>query len=273
MKLLTINTHSLVEENYEEKLKIFISAIINEKPDIIAMQEVNQSCAAEIVSPENFGIRPCSEGVPLRADNHALRVMKLLTDFGISYHCVCMPFKTGYVGYEEGPAIMSLAPIEEVDEFLISRSSSYSSWKTRKALGIKSGGSWFYSIHTGWWNDESEPFISQWERISAHLKDKDKVWLMGDFNCRDDIRNEGYDHIKGSGWYDSYAAAEVKDSGFTAESAIDGWREPKSEKIRIDYIWCNKPNDIKESRVVFNGINYGVISDHFGVMVTVNTVK
>ena len=42
MKLLTLNTHSLVEENYSEKLSIFVKAVAEIKPDIIALQEVNQ---------------------------------------------------------------------------------------------------------------------------------------------------------------------------------------------------------------------------------------
>ena len=43
IKLLTLNTHSLIENNYKTKLKIFTDAILQEKPDIIALQEVNQT--------------------------------------------------------------------------------------------------------------------------------------------------------------------------------------------------------------------------------------
>ena len=42
MKILTLNTHSLQEENYEQKLNWFVEGILKERPDIIAMQEVNQ---------------------------------------------------------------------------------------------------------------------------------------------------------------------------------------------------------------------------------------
>jgi len=41
MKLLTLNTHSIIEENYEQKFKIFVDEIYKERPDIIALQEVN----------------------------------------------------------------------------------------------------------------------------------------------------------------------------------------------------------------------------------------
>ena len=40
MKLLTLNTHSLREENQEQKLEWFLEAVMAEKPDIIALQEV-----------------------------------------------------------------------------------------------------------------------------------------------------------------------------------------------------------------------------------------
>ncbi len=42
MKLITLNTHSLIEEHYEKKLRAFAEVIRKEKPDILAMQEVNQ---------------------------------------------------------------------------------------------------------------------------------------------------------------------------------------------------------------------------------------
>ena len=43
MKILTLNTHSLQEENYAEKLEGFIERILVEQPDVVALQEVNQS--------------------------------------------------------------------------------------------------------------------------------------------------------------------------------------------------------------------------------------
>ena len=52
MKLLTLNTHSLQETHYEEKLEQFIEEIVKTQPDIIAMQEVNQSISAPSAGPE-----------------------------------------------------------------------------------------------------------------------------------------------------------------------------------------------------------------------------
>ena len=41
MKLMTLNTHSLVESSYEEKKEKFIETLIVEQPDVVALQEVN----------------------------------------------------------------------------------------------------------------------------------------------------------------------------------------------------------------------------------------
>ena len=49
MKLITLNTHSLIEEHYEEKLRAFADLICKERPDILAMQEVNQLASEEIL--------------------------------------------------------------------------------------------------------------------------------------------------------------------------------------------------------------------------------
>ena len=41
MRLLTLNTHSLVEPDYEAKRKFFVDFIAKEQPDVFALQEVN----------------------------------------------------------------------------------------------------------------------------------------------------------------------------------------------------------------------------------------
>ena len=48
MKLLTLNTHSLLEKNYLQKLDQFVDTIIKEQPDILSLQEVNQSITAPL---------------------------------------------------------------------------------------------------------------------------------------------------------------------------------------------------------------------------------
>ena len=55
MKLITLNTHSLVEPDYENKLKLFAEAVLRERPDVVALQEVNQSMGEPAVEQERLG--------------------------------------------------------------------------------------------------------------------------------------------------------------------------------------------------------------------------
>ena len=87
---------------------------------------------------------------------------------------------------------------------------------------------------------------------------------MGDFNTDANGNPEDYQNILNQGLYDTYVLAEKKDNGVTVDKGIHGWAHDKSQK-RIDYIFSNKELKVKESKVIFNGKNQGVISDHFGI--------
>ena len=160
MKLLTLNTHSLIEENYKQKLSDFVLAIIRELPDVIALQEVNQRQDAPTVSQENLhGYTPC-EAAQIRHGNHVLRVVEELRLANVNYHWTWLPIKRGYAKYDEGVAIMSRTPIEATDTLKISRTDHYNNWKTRRLLGVRLGHVWFYCVHLGWWDDPDEPLHS-----------------------------------------------------------------------------------------------------------------
>ena len=95
---------------------------------------------------------------------------------------------------------------------------------------------------------------------------------MGDFNSPSNIPREGYEYIKKFGWYDTWQLAKEKDSGITVGKVIDGWKERiKSDEVeegmRIDYIWCNEDAKVKYSKVICNGKNYPIVSDHYGIMI------
>ena len=66
-----------------------------------------------------------------------------------------------------------------------------------------------------------------------------------------------------------------ENKGKNIPQVIDGWREAdgrskaaKNEK-RLDYIFCNTQADVRTSNVICNGKNAPVVSDHYGVMITV----
>lgn len=266
MKLLTINTHSIIENDYKRKLDVFINAINEIKPDIITMQEVNQTSTEDAIMHNDARI--FNDGtIPIKRDNHAYCVQKGLEKFGCYYNLAWLGFKNGYKKFDEGLSVMSLAPIEKIHSFTISKTSEYNDWQTRKVLGIYAFGEWFYSVHMGWWRGENEPFICQWERLNANIKKEQRVWLMGDFNNSEHKRGEGYDKIISDGWIDTYKIAKDKDTGYTAHTKIDGWQEKCEIPLRIDYIFTNKTIDIQSSFVVFDGKNREKISDHNAILV------
>lgn len=303
---MTLNTHSLEEEDYEAKLHAFAEGVCRADPDIIALQEVNQTQTAAPVDNkelELYGYVPCAPCTPHppyvpcasaspcsshpspipRMDNHAYRAVRICAEHGRPYHWTWIGAKTGYGKYDEGLAILSRIPIAETKQFYITASQDYANWKTRRILGIgiatEHGMEYFYSVHMGWWKDEDEPFEGQWERIRRELGGgacletypgpvPGPVWLMGDFNSPAHVRGEGRDLIRGFGWLDSYELARSKDSGITVGHAIDGWREQGDVSgMRIDYIWTSRKVPVRSSRVIFNGSCEPIVSDHYGIIV------
>ena len=271
MKLLTLNTHSLVEDNYSTKLDAFVSAIAEQRPDIIALQEVNQTIAETQVDVISEGYVPCVENIVIRKDNHVYKAAELLEGAGVKYYWTWLPLKKGYNKYDEGIALMSRSRIIETDVVRISETDDYNNWKTRKIIGIRTEAApdeWFFSVHYGWWDDLDEPFQNQWQKTVEYMKKYSRVWLMGDFNSPAEVRNEGYDIINCGGWYDSYTRAKTRDNGITVGKVIDGWRDKVSgtDGMRIDQIWCSQKAEIASSEVIFNGANKPVVSDHYGVV-------
>ncbi len=250
-----------------------MEAVAIEKPQIIALQEVNQSAVSpQTDDSELDNYRQCIGGAIIRRDNHVLNVVQQLADRGVHYHWTWLPIKRGYGAFDEGIALMSLAKILETRVITVSKRDDYTSWKTRKILGIRAEelpDEWFFSVHYSWWSDEDEPFQSQWEKTKPCLPRSKKIWLMGDFNNPAQIRGEGYEMIERDGWHDTYKIAKRRDCGETVGEPIDGWRERNisSEGMRIDQIWCNENADISSSEVLFNGERYPVVSDHYGVMI------
>lgn len=274
MKLITLNTHSLVEENYQKELDDFVYAVAGEKPDIIALQEVNQSISAVEEKADRLnGFTSCGN-IPVKADNHALNTVRKLYEKGLKYYWTWLGIKKSYEIYEEGIALLSLSPVVETAVHTISSTDDYGNWKTRKVVGIRTEkypDEWFYSVHFGWWNDSDEPFQSQWKRFSEAVDKKEQVWLMGDFNSPAELRGEGYDMVKTHGWHDSFLLAKSRDKGVTVKESIDGWHGKKigSYGMRIDQIWSRREREILSSQVVFNGNNYPIVSDHYGVKIEV----
>lgn len=263
MKILTLNTHSLVETNAEWKRKETAAFIVKNMPDVIALQEVNQSMNAPKVDNGHF------PNTFIREDNYAYQLVKDLEALGQHYRYVYLPIKIGYGCYDEGLAILSRHPILQMEHIPLSGIRDYANWKKRDALGVEicyqNETFWFYSVHMGWWDDEVEAFLPQWKKLSKYLlQKKEKIYLAGDFNAPSHIDDQSYAAIMKDGFFDTYQIAVHKVGHDTTLENIDGWKQATG--MRIDYIFMNQISSILSSQVVLNGKNGPLVSDHYGIL-------
>ncbi len=262
MKILTLNTHSLIEDDYENKCRIFTEGIAKLMPDVIALQEVNQTIGKNTVPNTDHAFSVGS--VPIKEDNHALKTAYMLSRMGIKYHLAWAGIKKGFGMYDEGIAIMSLIPIENAVCFTISSINDYENWKTRKALIARVGKTDICTSHFGWWDDAEEPFEPQFLKLNSELEKRGCGILAGDFNAPDTACGEAYELVIKNGWQDAYKSADIRQGYETVSGPIAGWN--KNDKIRIDYIFTKDNVPVKKCETVFDGTNFMRVSDHFGVM-------
>ncbi len=267
IRLVTLNTHSLADVNNEFSIKNLSSFIEREQPDIISLQEVNQTHTSSPVKKDDLMfLYPCSCEVPIKSDNFVYSVVKLLRKIGVTYYWCWLPVKMGYSKFDEGLSILSKTPIINCGGINISKIQDYNNWKTRKLLwaSVKDCDEIFTSVHTNNWENG---FFEEWNKISSSFLEKCNVWLMGDFNSPSNAKGEGYDLMLSSGWYDAFSLSSATTNRETVVNKIDGWENNK-EKLTIDYILTNKQSKIKSYETIFDGKKTPVISDHYGIMVT-----
>ena len=250
-----------MESNYEKKLDTFVSFIVREKPQVIALQEIMQPIFAPQV---NSDVTVCGK-IPLKAGNHGLNIIERLKKYGEHYNYTWLGIKRSYDRFDEGVAFLTKEKPQETKDVLLTSFDEYDNWRTRKALGVKVNGEWYYSVHLGWWEDDSAPLEYQIKALVSNLNRAEPIWLMGDFNSIAEEKGKGYDLIKKMGFFDTYLLAKQRNGGITANTKIDGWNG-EDKGIRIDYIFCSLKVKIKSSKTVFTGENESVISDHFGIL-------
>ena len=263
MKILTLNTHSLHSENNLANCHILCNMIEKEQPDIVALQEVNQNIQGE-ASATIYGHIPVGE-VLMKESNFALSMQKILLAMKLNYQFSWLGMKKGYGKFDEGLAIFSKHPVKEAKSLLLTNTSDYNNFKKRMALVVETDMGVFACCHLGWEDDSEESFDRQILRLSACQNFKKNVYLMGDFNVPP--KSRGYEKIISKGWQDTFFLAEEKVGEATVSGGIDGWEENRGD-MRIDYIFANKKIPVRKSEVLFSGDNLPIISDHFGVMVT-----
>ncbi len=273
MKVLTLNAHSWLEENQLEKLNDLARNIIKEKYDIIALQEVNQTDKNKIITPNEYFYKT-KDHDDIKEDNFAYLLTKILEKNNLYYHWSWTFNHFSYEKYNEGVAILSLNKIKP-KSLLLSEKFDLTDYRTRVAMVIETKVNnrdiLALSGHYSWWNGE-EGFKYEWSQTEKLLnKNKLPFILMGDFNNPAHIEDEGYNKIISNklSIKDSFLHSKKQIGEFTVEKNIAGWEDNK-ENLRIDYIFTSKEFNIDEYRVVFDGKNGSIISDHYGIAVKLN---
>ena len=258
MDLLTLNCHSWQEENQLDKIKYLAKTIVEKQYDVIALQEISQKLY---------------NGKDINEDNFLMVLIKELESLGEKAYSYLWDIShIGYDVYEEGLAILTRHRIIKSESFYVSKNKTLDCYKSRKILkvtiSIEGKKIDFYSCHLGWWKDEEDPFKNQGNKLVDTIQNV-QTFLMGDFNNNAFVENEGYDYLLNKGLIDTFTLAKDKDSGVTTVGKIDGWKNSSEEK-RLDLILTNQQANVEYSKVIFNGINKDIISDHYGVEVRIN---
>lgn len=259
MNLLSLNVHAWLEENQDEKLEHLAETIIEKDYDVIALQEVNQTISAPKVSGE------------LGKDNYGLVLLDLLRQRGLTAYSYYWSIShIGYGIYDEGIAILTKYKVLEAEGFYTSKSQDIHAIDSRKIIRLKlevnNRSLEVYSCHMNLPTSQRESQIDNLRRLVDHSHFSGLKIFMGDFNT-DALGNpEDYQTILSQGLLDTYQLAKEKDSGVTVSKSIDGWKGQNQGK-RLDYVFVNQEVPVQSSRVIFDGENKPIVSDHFGLEV------
>ena len=263
-------TDELAQQRVESYGPLFdrIADGINQMdPDVICFQEVGEWSGSNAQDPESiqFGASDSNmvHQILQRLDEHYFYTMDW------SHY--------GFDVWLEGSAILSKYPFVDTGSRFISNPDNgrYESWKSRNVPmarldlpGIGSAN--VFSVHTGWWDDEEEPFQDQYSKLLAWARDiaspRETTVLCGDFNVPAGSKMQEF-MTHGTGYSDQYALANPDGRlDATINGAIDGWQNSNSGQ-RVDYILMNNdsPLHVEEARIIFTAETFGVVSDHAGV--------
>ena len=69
MKFLTLNTHSWMEENPQQKFEDLLKDILEKQYDLICFQEINQTIESPVV-PVNDLYHPTPSSEPIHQDHY-----------------------------------------------------------------------------------------------------------------------------------------------------------------------------------------------------------
>ena len=131
MKAITLNTHSWMEEEPQEKLAQIVEFLATQEVDVIALQEVNQLISAKEIIPDAY-FCPQENQHPIREDNFAYLIVQALRKRGLNYYWSYSYAHVGYDIYDEGMAILSKE--SQTPKEVVTSNEDYVQHLTRKIL-------------------------------------------------------------------------------------------------------------------------------------------
>ena len=164
MKFLTLNTHSWMEKEAEEKFQILFQDILDKDYDLICFQEINQEMTSPEVEVNNhYQALPSAE--PIHQDHYVRLLVEKLSEKGKNYYWTWAYNHIGYDRYHEGVAILSKTPIK-AREILVSDVDDPTDYHTRRvALAeteVEGKELALASVHLSWWD---KGFQEEWARF------------------------------------------------------------------------------------------------------------
>lgn len=271
MNLLTINTHSWLEEEPLKKLEEIAKVILSSESEIIALQEVNQKVASKKVPLEQLTtFCPIATQTPIHEDNFAYLIVQYLAEKGQHYYWSWEMSHIGYAIYEEGNALLSKCPLTS-EALLISESQEPTNYRTRKILVAETESSkgtlTVVSGHFSWWETPCTGFAYEWLQLEKYLATgQQPLVILGDLN--NPVGTTGYQLVENSYLpiQDAFVVAEETSGEATVEKKIDGWEENEAA-LRIDYAFVPKQWHVRKYEVIFDGRKTPIVSDHFGLLI------
>ncbi|HEP1680469.1 TPA: endonuclease/exonuclease/phosphatase family protein [Streptococcus pyogenes] len=268
-KVLTLNTHSWMQANTLKKLVALAEHILAEKYDIICLQEINQLIESELAT--DLPRYQALSGTPsIHKDHFALLLIHYLQKRGQHYYWSWAYNHIGYDIYQEGVAILSKQPIR-VSDILVSAMDDETDYHTRRSLIAKTTLDGkevaVVNVHLSWFD---KGFLGEWEKLEKELLTLNcPLLLMGDFNNPTD--QDGYQVMMGSplDLQDSHKVADHVFGDHSIVADIDGWQGNK-EALKVDHVFTSKDFIIRSSKITFEGGDAPVVSDHYGLEVTLD---
>ena len=269
VKCLTLNAHSWVESLPLKRLFDIAEHIIEANYDIICLQEVNQRMDSK-VAKQVGDLCVLSDFPAVHEDNFALNLVRYLEIRGQHYYWSWAYNHIAYDNYNEGVALLSKTSFEAQD-ILVSKKHDEFDYHTRHVLLAKTviddKPITLASLHLSW---QGKGFETEWHHLEQVLSDYPEPYiLMGDFNVPTD--SSGYRLICQSSLQlqDCHHVARTLRGHYTIESEIDGW-SGNEEQLKVDHIFVSQSINVEASEVLFDGGLSPIVSDHFGIAVTLS---